>query len=308
VFRICCTDLGQLVKIRIGHDGTGIGSGWFCEIVNIEATTGNWLFPCNRWFDISEDDHSIERDLILGGKPGRTLVNYRIIVITGTEPGAGTDANVYITLIGTEGRVDKARLDNEKDNFERGYIDIFSIETLDIGEIKQIVIGHDGKGLGSAWLCDKVFVVNEHTKQRWMFPCKKWFDVNQGDKKTERTLEPGAKGTTTFQVKVTTGKAFGAGTNANVFITIHGKKGKTNEFPLNVGDHVDLFEDGQCDTFALESNDLGELLQIVIRHDNSGLGSDWLLDNVEICDQATGDTFLFPCSQWLDKSKGCQKH
>jgi len=141
VFRIRCTDLGQLVKIRIGHDGTGIGSGWFCEIVNID---GNWSFPCNRWFDISEDDHSIERDLILGGKPGRTLVNYRIIVI-----------------IGTEGRVDKARLDNEKDNFERGYIDIFSIETLDIGEIKQIVIGHDGKGLGSAWLCDKVFVVNE---------------------------------------------------------------------------------------------------------------------------------------------------
>jgi len=68
--------------------------------------------------------------------------------------------------------------------------------------------------------------VNESSKQRWMFPCKQWFDIIQGDKKTKRVLESGAKGTTTFQVKVTTGKAFGAGTNANVFITIHGKKDK----------------------------------------------------------------------------------
>jgi len=37
------------------------------------------------------------------------------------------------------------------------------------------------------------------------------------------------------------------------------------------------------------------------------MGSDWLLDHVEICDEATGDYFTFPCNQWLDKGKGLSK-
>jgi len=301
-------DLGNLIKIRIGHDGAGIGSGWFCDLVKIECSSGGaWTFPCKRWFDVSEDDQQIERDLIVDGKPGRALATYRITVITGLERGAGTDANVFLTLVGTDGRVDKARLDNDKDNFERGRIDVFSIDTLDLGELKQAIIGHDGKGVGSAWYLDKVFIVNEVTNQRWMFPCKKWFDSSQGDKKIERALDPGAKGSTTFQIKVTTGKAMGSGTDANVYVVLTGTKGKTNELHLNYGDNTNLFEDGQCDTFAVDAPDIGDLVQLVIRHDNSGLGSDWLLDHLDICDQANGMWWMFPCNEWLDKSKGLTK-
>jgi hypothetical protein len=33
VFGVECADLGELNKIRIGHDGAGFGSGWFLDKV-----------------------------------------------------------------------------------------------------------------------------------------------------------------------------------------------------------------------------------------------------------------------------------
>jgi lipoxygenase homology domain-containing protein 1 len=33
VFGVECADLGNLTKIRIGHDGAGFGSGWFLDKV-----------------------------------------------------------------------------------------------------------------------------------------------------------------------------------------------------------------------------------------------------------------------------------
>jgi len=174
---------------------------------------------------------------------------------------------------------------------------------LDLGDIKQINIGHDGKGLGAAWFLDKVFVINEVTNQRWIFPCMKWLDPNQGDKKTERTLTPGSTGTTTYQVKAYTGTGRGSGTDANVFVLLVGTTGKTNEIPLKYGDNFNLFEDGQCDTFAVDGADVGEVTQLTVRHDNSGLGADWLLDHIEVIDHASGNAWTFPCSAWLDKSK-----
>ena len=38
--------------------------------------------------------------------------------------GSGTDANVFITLIGTQGRLDKAKLDNSSNNFETVRVEI----------------------------------------------------------------------------------------------------------------------------------------------------------------------------------------
>jgi ferredoxin-fold anticodon binding domain-containing protein len=305
-FRITCVDIGIISRIRLGHDGKGIGSGWFCQSVKIECPNGTYDIPCSRWFDIDEDDHAIDRELYVNGSPGRPLTSYRIVIVTGVERGSGTDANVFISLIGTEGKLDKIRLDNDRENFETGRIDVFHHECLDLGELKQATIGHNAKGIGSAWLLDTVFIVNEVNNQRWIFPCKQWLDPNQGDKKIERTLIPGSKGSTTYQIKVFTGSARGAGTDANVFIVIEGVKGKTNEINLKYGNNVNLFEDGQCDTFAVDGADVGEITFLNIRHDDTGIGSDWLLDHTEIIDHATGLSWTFPCNDWL-KGKGLSK-
>ncbi len=45
---------------------------------------------------------------------------YRITVFTGKQRGAGTDADVTIVLYGNIGDSGEWKLDDEKNNFERG--------------------------------------------------------------------------------------------------------------------------------------------------------------------------------------------
>ena len=46
--------------------------------------------------------------------------SYKITVFTGNKRGAGTDANVYITLFGKQGDSAERKLDNSENNFEKG--------------------------------------------------------------------------------------------------------------------------------------------------------------------------------------------
>lgn len=40
----------------------------------------------------------------------------------------------------------------------------------------------------------------------------------------------------------------------------------------------------QEDVFSIKARDLGKLIKLNIRHDNSNLGSDWFLDRVDVYD------------------------
>jgi hypothetical protein len=60
-------NIGKLERIRIGHDGTGFGAGWHLQDVGIrsssEAEVHFDIPTTGRWFDTTEDDGQIERDL-----------------------------------------------------------------------------------------------------------------------------------------------------------------------------------------------------------------------------------------------------
>jgi hypothetical protein len=56
-----------------------------------------WSSVCNRWFAIDKDDKKIERELT------DIKIYYRIRVITSNIANAGTDADVFIELLGTIG-------------------------------------------------------------------------------------------------------------------------------------------------------------------------------------------------------------
>lgn len=49
--------------------------------------------------------------------------------------------------------------------------------------------------------------------------------------------------------------------------------------------------------------DLGQVFKIKIRHDNSMIGADWFLEQVEIVDTDTEEIFMFLCERWLSKKK-----
>jgi hypothetical protein len=54
-----------LELVRIGHDGKGLGAGWYLDEVTVEVPSRGELmvFPCHRWLAEDEDDGKIEREL-----------------------------------------------------------------------------------------------------------------------------------------------------------------------------------------------------------------------------------------------------
>jgi len=120
---------------------------------------------------------------------------YSVTVVTGGADTAGTDANVFITLIGTNGKSKEISLDNPTNNFEKEHIDVFNLSSRDIGnadlgEIKQIRIRHDNSGIGPGWFLNYVTVNNLDTDQVWTFPANRWLAKDEEDHKIDRTLEP----------------------------------------------------------------------------------------------------------------------
>ena len=69
-FVLEAVDLKRLKKIRIGHDGSKPGAGWFLDKVVVKQMGDSRVeaeFPCNRWLDVNEDDGLIVREITAGG-------------------------------------------------------------------------------------------------------------------------------------------------------------------------------------------------------------------------------------------------
>jgi lipoxygenase homology domain-containing protein 1 len=103
-----------------------------------------------------------------------------------------------------------------------------------------------------------------------------------------------------YRVTVRTGDKRGAGTDANVFVILHGPDGDTGK--RNLESAGNNFERGNADVFGIEAFDVGELTKITIGHDGSGFGSGWFLDNVVVRDETLHNKeYKFQCGRWLDK-------
>ena len=85
-----------------------------------------------------------------------TANKYKVTVYTGNKRGAGTNANVFITLFGEHGDSGERKLDTSKDNFERGKADEFVVEGPCLGPLSRVRIGHDNSGPSAGWFLDKV--------------------------------------------------------------------------------------------------------------------------------------------------------
>lgn len=62
---VSSTNSFQIEKIRVSHDGTGAGAGWFLDEVRILVPNHgkNFLFSARRWLDKDEADGKLEVEL-----------------------------------------------------------------------------------------------------------------------------------------------------------------------------------------------------------------------------------------------------
>lgn len=122
---------------------------------------------------------------------GLVPVKYEIIIITGDEKGAGTDANVFITVFGSNGDSGCRQLRQKFRNlFERGQTDRFLLEMLDMGELLRVRVEHDNTRLSPGWLLDRVEVTNTANGVTTIFLCGKWLDTTRADGQIFRILYP----------------------------------------------------------------------------------------------------------------------
>jgi hypothetical protein len=64
-FDVDITDLGDIQRVRVRHDDTGVGPGCFLDriVVREAGTQQEWKFVCQRWLARHKDDGATERTL-----------------------------------------------------------------------------------------------------------------------------------------------------------------------------------------------------------------------------------------------------
>eukprot|EP00951_Prasinocladus_malaysianus_P004879 scaffold34498_cov47-Prasinocladus_malaysianus.AAC.1 len=115
---------------------------------------------------------------------------WQIRVHTSDIKGAGTDANVFITLHGRDGDSGKRVLVAKGGaDFERGKVDEFELTGRKIGQLERIRVGLDNSGPRASWHCKMVEVLCPGAE--WVrFPCNRWLSTKEEDGPIERDLYP----------------------------------------------------------------------------------------------------------------------
>ena len=94
--------------------------------------------------------------MFLKVSPSLSVVPYEMTVYTGDVKDAGIDAKVFVKFFGESGTTSDIHVDKCSERFERSRADLVKIEIEDIGPLKKMRIGHDGKGSRVEWFIEKV--------------------------------------------------------------------------------------------------------------------------------------------------------
>jgi len=139
----------------------------------------------------------------MGITPSSRRIDYEITIKTGDVKGAGTDSNVFCTLVDEAGNKSRdLQLDcNWRNDFEQGSSDVFRVRNVpNLKEIQRIEVWRDKKGIGDDWYVEYIMVkrvkslenalkdfhgsdlsVNKEDKFPGTapFPCNRWIQPNR---------------------------------------------------------------------------------------------------------------------------------
>lgn len=105
-----------------------------------------------------------------------------------------------------------------------------------------------------------------------------------------------------YQISTGTGCMDGAGTDARVYITLHGTLGTAGPYELDRPAYND-FERCVINYFTLYGvPDVGYINRIYIRHDNSGNRPGWFLTSVSVKNMQSSLTWRAVPNRWLSLS------
>ncbi|PRW59715.1 lipoxygenase homology domain-containing 1 isoform A [Chlorella sorokiniana] len=223
-----------------------------------------------------------------------------------------------------------------------GATDTFRLHCRELGPLHKVRVFHNNAGGAPEWFLESVRVRRQGGDGRWTgFPCSRWLAVNEDDGRVMRELVSSAANEVAlkaplpppmpatqqqsqqpqeapapaqrvqqpvwYTVAVCTSEEEGAGlvpadSSAKVFLTLHGARGSSQrvQLPAQAGD----FERGQEDVFRVQLPGVGSLEKLTIGLSGAGEQAAWLVEQVEVTDEASGEMVFFPCNAWLGRAKG----
>lgn len=265
-FALSCVDLGELEAIQVGHDSPTLNSGWYLDKVVVADSVGrHWEFGAKQWLDKHEPDGVTELTL-----RGQRLTDGN--QEDGNRSGGSSSSReplVPLRPTASENSRSRTRSGNSSRRRRSGS----GGRTTERG----------GSPDSSAELLKSAH--------------------SAGASRRQLPSPHGRHDMVCYTVRIRTGDVRGAGTDANVSIILYGDLGVSERQPLTDVRRTS-FERGQTDTFEVEDLDIGSLTKLKLEHDGSGVRPGWFLESVSVTSEETGQVWKFPCSQWLDASKG----
>ncbi|GFR86805.1 lipoxygenase homology domain-containing protein 1-like isoform X1 [Elysia marginata] len=325
-FEVSTGEIGEIYKIRVTREDKMEWEGWHLEAVKLEdkANGQEYIFSFDRWLSRTrgEGDLACELPVILPGREALEVKRYEVLVTTGDHWAGQTDADVWVTLNGSQGDAGRRLLHKSLSGnkpFQKGADDIFTIEAVDLAELQSVEVEHIGRGPGAGWFLEHITVTDVTSgKLSDVFPCGRWLDEGEDDGKISRLLRkmalpelseshavPAETGGH-WKVRIRTSDLDGAGTCAQVYLTVQGVKDMSHPIPLGDGSPaMHHFLPGNEAEFDIDLDDsLGEIAKIRLEHDGRNSDPAWHVDWVQLKHLNSGFDCLFTIDRWLAEDQG----
>ena len=175
-FKICLNSpaVGHVESLTVTSDNRYAGSDWQLASVTVTAPDGkNSVFKFNSWFN---EDKATQTKKCSPCASGAWNM-YTAKIKTGTDTGAGTDSNIYLTLADANGNRKRFRLNSMGSGnlFENGDTDSFTFFVgSEIGQVTAVALESDHAYSGSDWYVDTLTLVDK-TGEEDVFEFFDWF-------------------------------------------------------------------------------------------------------------------------------------
>uniref|UniRef100_A0A2K6MCD9 Oxygen-regulated protein 1 n=1 Tax=Rhinopithecus bieti TaxID=61621 RepID=A0A2K6MCD9_RHIBE len=320
-FQVEIRSIGNIYKIRIGHDGTSEQPEWKLQRVTMQHTKSKKIldFAANVWLSRIQADGDVvcELPVVKGGQAIFPLVRYQVDVYTGKLKHAETESEVFLCLFGERGDSGLRLLykSNMQVKFQRGQIDKFQVAAVSLGKLQKVLLRCEASDKSQYWYCEQVVVREPGTTSKSIFTCQRWLPfMSQGIIHSEIELylqemqinhQPKIQEEANdkyWKVTIVTGDPENAGTTATVFLYVYGETKCSGPIILGSGKHQ-LFNSNTADIFKINLKDIGEIYKIRIGHDNTGKNPRWYLEEVRLENIATNELFCLPVDSWIAENE-----
>jgi hypothetical protein len=210
-FVLRCWELGQLSELLVWHDSSGGDPSWHLAYIEVQHASTGQVGHVN-----------LPSDAPAEGKPHH-FQQPRQSECSVCDMPAQAWQGMLSTCCTTAGN---GAISTASSGFK-----IQTLPAMTCRERCDLSESPSGAALHIIVCCEQV----------WFFSCDQWLDHKQGDAATRRLLKASdilvrPSRQCSYRVSVTTGNVRGAGTDANVFVIIHGSQGSSGQLVLGGAD------------------------------------------------------------------------